>query len=316
MAAHRGKWARRAGVSCYRVYDADLPDYAVAIDHYQGAANTPDAGQSWLHIAEYAPPSHIDEQKAAQRLATVLLTAPAVLGVPTANVFLKQRKHSKGGEQYQGGAPARVTPHLVEEDGLVFEVDLSSRLDTGIFLDHRLTRALLRERASGTDCLNLFAYTGTASVHMAAGGARSVTTVDLSHTYLDWARRNMERNRFTGDAYRFEQADVLAWAQEHRHDAEKYGLIFADPPTFSNSARMGSRVWDVQRDHAEMLIALSRMLAPGGAVVFSCNLRSFKPDVAMLTKARVVIEDITARTIPPEFERNPKIHRCYLVTRA
>jgi 23S rRNA (guanine2445-N2)-methyltransferase / 23S rRNA (guanine2069-N7)-methyltransferase len=315
MAAHRGKWARRAGVSCYRVYDADLPDYAVAIDQYQGAAGTPDEGQRWLHIAEYAPPAEIDEQKAAKRLAAVLLAAPEVLEVPTANVFLKQRQRSKGGEQYTSDRTARPMPHLIEENGLIFEVDFSSRLDTGIFLDHRMTRLLLKQHARGADCLNLFAYTGTASVYLAAGKARSVTTVDLSHTYLDWARRNMKHNRFTGSAYRFEQADVSAWVREHRHDAEKYGLIFVDPPTFSNSARMGHRIWEVQHDHAELLIALSRMLTPNGTIVFSCNLRGFKPDIATLTKARVAIEDITTRTIPPDFERNSKIHHCYLITR-
>jgi 23S rRNA (guanine2445-N2)-methyltransferase / 23S rRNA (guanine2069-N7)-methyltransferase len=326
MATHRGKWARRANIGCYRVYDADLPDYAVAIDRYQGADGTPDEGQCWLHIAEYAPPAHIDEQKANARLATALLVAPEVLEIPTANVFFKQRRRSKGGEQYgqdeNTNSQSREAEkkhshavHLIREDGLVFEVDFASRLDTGIFLDHRMTRALLRQHAHGADCLNLFAYTGTASAYMAAGGAHSVTTVDLSPTYLDWAQRNMKRNRFMGEAYRFEQADASAWAQEHRHDKEKYGLIFVDPPTFSNSARMGRHVWEVQRDHAELLIALSRMLAPDGMIVFSCNLRGFKPDSATLAKARVAIEDITARTIPPDFERNPKIHHCYLLTR-
>jgi 23S rRNA (guanine2445-N2)-methyltransferase / 23S rRNA (guanine2069-N7)-methyltransferase len=174
---------------------------------------------------------------------------------------------------------------------------------------------MLKDRAKGLDCLNLFSYTGAASVYMAAGGARNVTTIDLSRTYLDWAQRNMRHNRFTSGQYCFEQADAVAWAQAHRHDAEKYGLIFVDPPTFSNSARMGARTWDVQRDHAELLIALSRMLAPGGAVVFSCNLRGFAPDTATLEKAKAEIKDITAQTIPPDFERNPKIHHCYLVTR-
>jgi 23S rRNA (guanine2445-N2)-methyltransferase / 23S rRNA (guanine2069-N7)-methyltransferase len=315
MAAHRGKWARRTGVTCYRVYDSDLPDYAVAIDLYQGATGTPEEGQRWLHISEYEPPAIIDEQKAAERLADVLRTAPAILDVPIANVFLKQRKRSKGGEQYAQAGSGATTAHLIKENGHTFEVDFARYLDTGIFLDHRMTRALLQERAQQTDCLNLFAYTGTASVYMAAGNAASVTTVDLSNTYIEWAERNMKRNRFKADRYRSVQADALKWVEEHRHDAEKYGLIFADPPTFSNSARMGSRTWDVKRDHAELLIALSRMLAPDGVVVFSCNLRGFKLDSALLEKAKVRIEDITASTIPPDFERNRKIHHCYLVTR-
>jgi 23S rRNA (guanine2445-N2)-methyltransferase / 23S rRNA (guanine2069-N7)-methyltransferase len=324
MAVHRAKWARRSGVNCYRVYDADLPDYAVALDLYQGAPHTRDASQCWLHISEYAPPQEIDEQGAAKRLAAVLRIAPQILKVPTQNVFLKQRRRSKGGAQYAavtGDAAKRktlsgcATTHLVAEAGHTFEVEFAQHLDTGLFLDHRLTRALLQEHASNADCLNLFAYTGTGSVYMAAGAARGVTTVDLSATYLAWARRNMERNGFKGARYCYVQADALAWVQEHRHAAEKYGLIFVDPPTFSNSASMGRRTWDVQRDHAELLIALSRMLAPGGIMLFSCNLRSFKPDVETLQKAKVRIQDITARTIPQDFERNKKIHHCYLLTR-
>jgi 23S rRNA (guanine2445-N2)-methyltransferase / 23S rRNA (guanine2069-N7)-methyltransferase len=226
-------------------------------------------------------------------------------------------------EQARPSPAPRVHTHnavirLIEEGGLRFEIDLSSRLDTGIFLDHRDTRALLQQRANGQAALNLFAYTGTASAFMAAGGATSVTTVDLSATYLAWAQRNMERNRFKAARYRYEQADALRWVQEHRHDdpADKYGLIFVDPPTFSNSARMGRRSWDVQRDHAELLIAVSRLLVPGGVAVFSTNLRTFKPDTAPLTKAGVALEDIANQTIPPDFERNRKIHHCYLVTRA
>jgi 23S rRNA (guanine2445-N2)-methyltransferase / 23S rRNA (guanine2069-N7)-methyltransferase len=315
MATHRKKWARHADVSCYRVYDADLPDYAVAIDLYQGAESTADRGRQWLHIAEYAPPSHIDEHKAARRLATALRASREILNVPTGNVYLKQRLHSKGGEQYVGDEAARPTPHLIMEDNLIFEVEFERHLDTGLFLDHRTTRALLRKHAKGLDCLNLFAYTGAASVYMAAGGARGVTTIDLSRTYLDWAQRNMRHNHFVGGQYRFEQADATLWAQAHRHDAEKYGLIFVDPPTFSNSAQMGSRTWDVQRDHAEMLIALSRMLTANGLIIFSCNLRGFAPDVALLGKAKVAIKDITTQTIPPDFERNPKIHHCYQITK-
>jgi 23S rRNA (guanine2445-N2)-methyltransferase / 23S rRNA (guanine2069-N7)-methyltransferase len=321
MAAHRGKWARRAGVTCYRVYDADLPNYAVAIDLYQGAAK--EQGARWLHIAEYVAPSQIEPELATQRLAAVLALAPQVLDVPTGNVFLKQRKQDKGGSQYAkspdfsaAAVQKASTAHIVQENGLLFEVDLTSRLDTGLFLDHRDTRVLLRERAQGLDALNLFAYTGAASVYLAAGGARTVTTVDLSQTYLAWAQRNMERNGFTAAGrYSYERTDALKWVQDHRHSAEKYGLIFVDPPTFSNSAKMGKRSWDVQRDHAELLIAVSRLLAPGGVALFSTNLRSFKPDLETLIKARVELKDISAQTIPADFERNKKIHRCYLLSR-
>ncbi|MDR2714017.1 MAG: class I SAM-dependent methyltransferase, partial [Coriobacteriales bacterium] len=316
MAAHRAKWARRSGVSCYRVYDADLPSFAVALDVYEGAG--PNEGNKWLHIAEYAPPKHIDEALAMQRLSTVLSVAPRILDVPLANVYLKTRRRAKGGSQYaspETEASKEPTTKIVGENGLLFEVDFSSHLDTGIFLDHRLTRALLREKATGLDTLNLFAYTGTASVYMAAGGASTVTTVDMSNTYLATAERNMRRNGFKGESYPFVQADVLRWVADHRHDKQKYGLIFCDPPTFSNSSSMGSRTWDVQRDHAELLIALSRMLTPDGVVVFSTNLRSFTPEMEPLQRAGVTLKDITAQTIPQDFERNQKIHHCYLVQR-
>jgi 23S rRNA (guanine2445-N2)-methyltransferase / 23S rRNA (guanine2069-N7)-methyltransferase len=205
--------------------------------------------------------------------------------------------------------------HLITEEGLLFEVEFTRLLDTGIFLDHRLTRSMLRQRAAGLDCLNLFAYTGTASVHMAAGHARSVTTLDLSNNYINWAQRNMQLNGFIGQNYDYQQADALRWVEEHRHDSQKYGLIFADPPTFSNSARMGRRSFDVQRDHAELVIALTRMLAQDGTVIFSCNLRGFKLDLPTLEKAKVGVTDISARTIPQDFERNQRIHHCFLATR-
>ncbi|MCL1847955.1 MAG: bifunctional 23S rRNA (guanine(2069)-N(7))-methyltransferase RlmK/23S rRNA (guanine(2445)-N(2))-methyltransferase RlmL [Coriobacteriia bacterium] len=318
MAAHRSKWARRAGVSCYRVYDADLPDYAVAIDLYQGAGR--EAGTRWLQIAEYAPPKWVDPDLAARRLNEALVLAPAILEVPTTNVFSKQRKRDKGGSQYAKDPSSSSSRHVVEENGLLFEVDFSSRLDTGLFLDHRLTRQMLRERAEGQDVLNLFAYTGSASVYMAAGRARGVTTVDLSQTYLAWAKRNMERNGFKGAAYQYIDTDAVRWVQEQRRarqgsGQQRYGLIFVDPPTFSNSTQMGQQTWDVQRDHAELLIAVSRILTSSGVAVFSTNLRSFKPDVETLARARVRLTDISAQTIPPDFDRNPRIHRCYLVER-
>ncbi len=319
VARQRAKWARREDVSCYRVYDADLPDYAVAIDLYQGAAGTRDAGGSWLALAEYAPPAHIDPELAAARLADAVAIAPRVLGVDPADVHVRERRRAKGGSQY-AGETARSARHLVEEGGLVFEVDLASRLDTGLFLDHRETRSLIREmakpHAGRGRFLNLFAYTGTATCYAADGGIERTTTVDLSRTYLDWARRNLELNGFDGAGHELVQADVLAWVAETRHSRERFDLIFCDPPTFSNSARMRKSSFDVQRDHAELLIGVSRLLAPGGTCVFSCNLRGFKMDGETLAKAGVAVEDISERTIPDDFSRNARIHRCYLITRS
>ncbi|MDR2956691.1 MAG: bifunctional 23S rRNA (guanine(2069)-N(7))-methyltransferase RlmK/23S rRNA (guanine(2445)-N(2))-methyltransferase RlmL [Coriobacteriales bacterium] len=331
MARHRSKWARRSGVYCYRLYDADLPDFNVAIDIYTGAAGTADEGKQWLHIAEYKPPASINPDQANARLAEVLRIAPEVLAVSPSEVFLKRRERSKGGSQYGRNATSATTAgiHLIEEGGLRFEVDLASRLDTGIFLDHRITRDLLRGKAAGCDCLNLFAYTGSASVYMADGGAKSVTTVDLSRPYLDWAVRNMELNGFVDQSdrsFNYVQADALRWIREVRsagwqqsfgqgQTPLRFGLIFVDVPTFSNSSRMGQRNWDVQRDHVELLITISRLLTSGGEAVFSTNLKSFRPDVQALAKARVAIKDISDLTIPADFERSKKIHQCYIVTR-
>ena len=311
-AKERRKWAKREDVSCYRVYDADLPDYAVAIDVYPGAGDA--EGNLYLHIAEYAAPSTIDPGKAQRRYDDVLALAPVVLGVRPDHVFSKVRRRDKGGSQYRdSGRRSYVTQ--VEEDGYRFEVDLAGYLDTGLFLDHRLTRELVGAKAQDKRFLNLFAYTGTASVHAAAGGARTTATVDLSQTYLDWAARNMAANGFEGPEHTFERGDVMAWITEARRTGRRFDLVFVDPPTFSNSKAMGKRTWDVQRDHVELLIGVSRLLSEEGEAVFSCNLRSFKPDEEELAKYGVRIEDITAQTIPHDFERNPRIHKCYLVKR-
>ena len=245
----------------------------------------------------------------------MLAIAPVVCGVKPAHTFSKVRKREKGGGQYrsEGREPFIVE---VEEYGLAFEVDLNGYLDTGLFLDHRDTRILVGNMADGARFLNLFAYTGSASVHAAAGGARSTLTVDLSQTYLDWARRNMALNGFGGPEDRFERVDAVTWVSQARRAGMRFDLVFVDPPTFSNSKSMGKRTWDVQRDHAELLIGVSRLLSEEGVAVFSCNLRSFKPDLEKLEKYGVEIEDITAETIPHDFERNPKIHHCYLVRRA
>ncbi len=333
VAKLRAKWARREDVSCYRVYDADLPDYAVAIDLYEASAQSrgADAHARWLVVQEYAAPKDIDPELAHRRLLDVLAIAPRVMGVDARNVTLRVRRRAKGGSQYasEGKAEERrgrrdrlaLAPgaHLVDEGGLTFEVNLAERLDTGLFLDHRDVRARVREMAKETQgskrFLNLFAYTGTATCYAADGGAKNTTTVDLSRTYLDWAERNMERNGFTGREHEFVQADVVRWVTEQRHTYNRWDLVFCDPPTFSNSKRMGKDVFDVQRDHAELLIGISRLLTANGVCLFSCNLRGFEPDVEKLARAGVEIHDVTEGTIPEDFKRNAKIHHVYLVKR-
>ena len=340
VAKLRAKWAAREDVSCYRVYDADLPDYAVSIDLYRGSA-TPGR---WLYVSEYAAPKDVDAGLARRRLLDVLAIAPRVLDVDPANVHVRVRTRARGGSQYADGGregrgaardgmardtrPARRRDgrvelprgaHLVDEGGLTFEVNFSERLDCGLFLDHRETRAMVRElmkRTPGGSFLNLFAYTGTASCYASDGGAGLTTTVDLSRPSLDWARRNMERNGFVGRNHEFVQADALQWVADRRHEHRyTWDLVFCDVPTFSNSNRMHTSSWDVQRDHADLIISVSRLLSRGGCAIFSCNLRSFKPDIETLEKAGVELADITARTIPEDFSRNPKIHHAYLVTR-
>lgn len=328
----RRKWARREDVTCYRVYDADLPDYAVSIDLFEGS-ETPGR---WLQVSEYAAPRDVDPELARRRLVDVLAIAPKVLDVDPRDVSLRVRTRARGGSQYseEGSAadarmrrqsrddrrvPLPVGAHLVDEGGLTFEVSFSARLDCGIFLDHRETRARIREmmkRTTGSKrFLNLFAYTGTATCYAADGGALHTTTVDLSRPSLEWARRNMERNGFDGPEHEYVQDDVLAWVDDQRHSRNRWDLVFCDVPTFSNSARMRKSSFDVQRDHAELVIGVSRLLTRDGVGIFSCNLRDFRPDLETLGRAGVELEDITAETIPEDFSRNRRIHHAYLVRR-
>lgn len=334
VARERRKWAQAEGVSCYRVYDADLPEYNAAIDFYEGAGV--DEGATFVHIAEYQAPSSVDTLTARRRFEDLLVLTPAVLGVRPGFVYSKVRSRSRGGSQYRDAGKRSFVTHTTEA-GLLFEIDLAGYLDTGLFLDHRITRRIVGEMARGKRFLNLFAYTGAATVHAAAGGAESTTTVDLSQTYLDWAQRNMRLNGFRCEGapvdgrrgsrdgrtsgrerraeHEFVRADVMPWIVDARRQGRQFDLIFVDPPTFSNSKAMGRRTWDVQRDHVELLVGVSRLLARGGEAVFSCNLRSFKPDYDELTRLGVELTEITQDTIPHDFERNARIHRCYLLRR-
>lgn len=314
-ARHLTKWAQRTGVTCWRVYDSDLPEFAVAIDLYADAAS----GERWAHVAEYAPPPEIEPARAQARLAEVIALVPDVLGVPAERVVLKVRRRQRGETQYE--RQAAVGRFIeVAEGGVRFLVNLTDYLDTGLFLDHRLTRTLVRDLAAGRRFLNLFAYTGAASVYAAAGGATSTTSVDLSGIYLDWAKRNMALNGYAeGRRHRFVRADVLGWL-EHEvtrvadGDSKPYALIFLDPPTFSNSKRMGEKTFDVMRDHVWLLRETAGLLAEGGEIVFSNNARRFRMDAEALTG--LAIEDISRKTIPEDFARNPRIHGCWRVRRA
>ena len=298
-----GKWARREHVDCYRVYDADMPEYAFAIDLYGN-------GERCACVQEYAAPASVAEERVRTRRAEAVAVLPGVLDLSEERIWFRTRRRQKGREQYRKLA-AEQEFHEVAEGGLRFLVNFDDYLDTGLFLDHRLTRARLRELARERRFLNLFGYTGTASVYAAAGGARSTTTVDLSRTYLDWARRNLELNGFKGREHVLVQADVLEWLRGA--PAAAWDLIFLDPPTFSNSKKMRGTL-DVQRDHVELIRATARLLAPGGVLVFSTNYSRFELAADGLPGLRV--EDISRATVPRDFERNPGIHRCFLITAA
>ena len=292
-----GKWARQQGIECYRVYDADMPEFAVAVDLYGDR----------VHVQEYAPPSSVSEEKAEARLQDVMAALPQVLGVAPEHIALKQRQRQSGKQQYQRMAQQGEF-FEVREGQVRLLVNLTDYLDTGLFLDHRPMRLRIAAEAKGKRFLNLFCYTATATVHAAAAGARATTSVDLSNTYLDWARRNLSLNGLS-DLHRLERADVMAWLESAR--GQQFDLIFIDPPTFSNSKKLEG-VFDVQRDHPRLLELAMKLLAPGGVLYFSNNFRRFRMDPAV--EARYLVEDISAQTLDRDFQRNSRIHRTWQIS--
>ncbi|MDO5043836.1 MAG: bifunctional 23S rRNA (guanine(2069)-N(7))-methyltransferase RlmK/23S rRNA (guanine(2445)-N(2))-methyltransferase RlmL [Coriobacteriia bacterium] len=313
VSKERKKWAQKNAIAAYRIYDADLPDYNLAIDNYEGAG--PDEGKRLIQMFEYQAPKHIEQELAQTRLYDALAIVPEVLSVEPDKIFLKTRKRGRGGSQY-GREKSKPANLITQEGGLLIQVNLSQYLDTGLFIDHRLTRELVRSRVADKRFLNLFSYTSTVSLFAADGGSYETTSVDLSHTYLQWAQKNFKLNKMDDEKkHHFIEANVLTWIKEMRHSKYRWDFIFCDPPTFSNSKSMGSQDFDVQRDHVELLINTSRLLSRGGEGIFSCNLRSFKPDYEALEKAGVELTDISAKTIPHDFERNPKIHVAYTFRR-
>lgn len=298
-------WRRREGIGCCRIYDADMPEYAFAIDLY----TAPDESERWLVVQEYQAPAAIPEETVRKRRSEALAGLVVATEMPADHVHLRTRRRVKRGEQYTK-RDERGIFHVVGEAGLRFRVNFEDYLDTGLFLDHRITRARLRDAAAGKRFLNLFAYTGTATVYAAAGGARSTTTVDLSATYLEWAQANLALNGYPGPQHRFERGDVREWLAAAAERGERYDLIFCDPPTFSNSKRMEG-VFDVQRDHTALIEACMAILAPGGLLVFSTNAQRFRLDDGLAQ--RHSIREISRETVPPDFARNTDIHRAFEV---
>lgn len=312
------RWARREGISCYRLYDRDLPEFALAIDLYQPEpCNDESAPSPYLHVQEYAPPTKIDPEVAESRIQLALAQISETLETPSARIAFKRRQRQRGSEQYQRHAEGGER-FIVREGAARFWINLTDYLDSGLFLDHRTTRAMLAKLAAERRVLNLFAYTSSASVHAALGGAVSTTSVDLSATYLDWSWDNFQLNGLQTEHHRLIRADCLQWlAEAARSSAERrrYDLIFLDPPTFSNSKRM-QRSFDVQRDHVELIRQLERLLSDSGILIFSNNNRRFQIDLAALQQLDLKVSDISSETIPRDFQRNPRIHRCWRIEHA
>jgi 23S rRNA (guanine2445-N2)-methyltransferase / 23S rRNA (guanine2069-N7)-methyltransferase len=308
------RWRKQQGISCYRAYDADMPEYAFAIDVYETVESEQSAQEAgrWIVVQEYAAPASIDERKVRARREQVMAVLPQVFEVPEAQVVLKIRERQRGKSQYEKQGESRRF-HEVREGPCRLWVNFEDYLDTGLFLDHRSTRAMLGELAAGRAFLNLFAYTGVATVHAAHGGATATTTVDMSRTYLDIARRNLALNGFTGEEHEVVQEDCLLWIDKALLRGLRFGLIFLDPPTFSNSKRMEDN-FDIQRDHVELIQKTAALLEPDGVLIFSNNFRRFKLDEEGM--AGLQVEEISASTIPKDFERNNKIHRCWKITQA
>ncbi|TMO68058.1 bifunctional 23S rRNA (guanine(2069)-N(7))-methyltransferase RlmK/23S rRNA (guanine(2445)-N(2))-methyltransferase RlmL [Pseudoalteromonas aurantia] len=292
-------WLKKEQVSAYRVYDADIPEYNVAVDVYNDCAV----------IFEYAAPKEIEDDVAQKRLQDVITLTAQQLNIEPENIAVKVRKRQKGEAQYTS-MDKQNRFEIVEEFGAKFKVNLFDYLDTGLFLDHRLARRFIQENANGKRVLNLFAYTGSVSVHAALGGAKAVTTVDMSKTYLKWAEENFALNELKNTRFRFEQADCLKWLE---HAQGQYDLIFLDPPTFSNSKRM-KEVFDVQRDHIQLLTWIKNILSPNGTLVFSNNKRGFKMDEVALIGLGLRAENISEKTLSPDFKRNKQIHNSWLIT--
>ena len=298
---HLSKWARKNSISCYRVYDADLPEYSMAIDLYE----------DWVHVQEYDPPKTIDSKIAENRFNDALEVMPQALGIESHRLVVKKRKIQSGGDQYQR-QDKKNQRLLVHEAGLTFKVNLYDYLDTGLFPDHRNIRALIKNTAKNKSFLNLFAYTGVASVYAASGGARTTTTVDMSNTYLDWARENMKLNDYTDNRHQFVRADCLQWVWDAKRAGQRYQLIFLDPPTFSNSNKMTDTL-DLTRDHVELIERTMRLLEDDGIMFFSTNARRFKLNTEALEKYS--IQDISQLSTSEDYRKKP-LHKCWCIRKS
>jgi 23S rRNA (guanine2445-N2)-methyltransferase / 23S rRNA (guanine2069-N7)-methyltransferase len=292
---HLQKWAKRNNISCYRVYDADLPEYAFAIDIYN----------DYVVLQEYTKPAEIPDNIAQKRYLDVVEIAPIVLNIKPENVVIKHRAKQKGNLQYK--KLSSKNDFIQTTEGTVkLNVNLHDYLDTGVFLDHRLLRLKFSELKPGTKFLNCFCYTATASLHAAMSGAIT-TNVDMSYTYLDWGKSNFKLNSIDTEKHQFIQADCLKWLKT---STDKFDVIFLDPPSFSNSKRMDDTL-DIQRDHTSLIETTMQLLKPDGLLYFSTNFRHFK--LSPVIQDNYSVQDITKSTIDLDFKRDQKIHQCFLI---
>ncbi|TGN41889.1 bifunctional 23S rRNA (guanine(2069)-N(7))-methyltransferase RlmK/23S rRNA (guanine(2445)-N(2))-methyltransferase RlmL [Marinobacter confluentis] len=292
-----GQWARKQDIGCYRLYDADMPEFALAIDVYEGR----------VHVQEYMAPKSVDEGSARERLAEAMAVIPDALGIDSSDMVCKQRQRQTGLNQYEK-QEASGEFFTVHEHGCAFRVNLKDYLDTGLFLDHRPVRHWIQRHAAGKRFLNLFCYTGAATVHAAAGGASRSLSLDMSKTYVKWAQDNLALNGADLTHHRVEQADCLQWLAEKPGSDQRFDLIFMDPPTFSNSARMAG-VLDIQKDHARLISQAMQRLTSEGLLIFSNNFRRFKLDDSV--EADYAVLEVSKDTLDKDFQRNARIHRCW-----
>ena len=292
-------WLNKSQISCYRLYDADIPEYAAAIDIYQQS----------VHVQEYRAPSSVSEKVAKQRFATVKQAVKAYAHDLEGKIYYKERRRQRGEAQYQRISQSSGDTFEVVEGRACLEVNLSEYLDTGLFLDHRPLRSMLATWAKGKSFLNLFCYTAVASVQVALAGAKRSLSVDMSNTYLDWAERNYSRNGIDLSKHRLLRADCLAWLES---DTECFDIIFLDPPTFSNSKKMQG-VLDIQRDHGQLIRQAMAKLNADGKLIFSNNFRKFKMDE--LINRQFNCQNITPQTLDKDFARNGRIHNVWLITK-
>jgi len=297
LAKHLRRYPTKQGITCYRLYERDIAEIPLIVDRYE----------DHLHLTEYSTPYQRTAPQHSRWLDLMAATASKTLDVAIEKIFFKRRNRQVGSTQHEHIADKKYEIE-VREGGLKFIVNLSDYIDTGLFLDHRITRSMVHDVSAGKRVLNLFAYTGSFSAYAAAGGAAVTTTVDWSNTYLDWAKRNMALNGFTSSAHRFVRDNAVDFVYNHKR-VPSYDIVVVDPPTFSNSKRTET-LWDVQRDSVPLLEQLQLLMSPGGVIYFSNNFRGFKLDAASLTVTK--LHEISNQTVPPNY-RNRRVHRCWRI---